>query len=500
MSTILIVDDDRTTRRLIVEAFQPTSHEVLTAESASAGLALVVEKKPDVVLLDIILPDISGLQAFAEFNKLDPKLPIIFITGGGVSDTAIEAMKLGAFDYLVKPLDLGQVRTLVEKALRIRRLMTAPVGFADHLTPEEGSEAIVGESPRMQEVYKAIGRVAPQDVTVLIQGESGTGKELVARAIYHHSKRAGAPFMAVNCAAIPEPLLESELFGHEKGAFTGADRRRIGRFEQCTGGTIFLDEIGDMPLVLQSKILRLLQQQQFERVGGAETIQVDVRIIAATNRDLEKMVAENEFREDLYYRLKGFSIYLPPLRERGDDLPLLIKRLLARFNRELGANIEGISPDALETLCAYPWPGNVRELENVLKQAMVQSPGPFIIRDYLPDLTSSLAEAIENAPAHAAARAAANENCPEPLPAPANEELSAFVDRRMADCPENLYAETLEFMERVLLGRVLRYARGNQSQAARILGITRGSLRNKIRALDISIEQVVSVGDDGGED
>jgi DNA-binding NtrC family response regulator len=456
---------------------------------------------------DIILPDISGLQAFKEFSKLDAKLPIVFITGGGVSDTAIEAMKLGAFDYLVKPLDLSQVRALAEQALRIRRLMTSPVGFADHLTPEDGSEAIVGESSKMQAVYKAIGRVAPQDVTVLVQGESGTGKELVARAIYHHSKRAGGPFMAVNCAAIPEPLLESELFGHEKGSYTGADRRRIGRFEQCTGGTIFLDEIGDMPLVLQSKILRLLQQQQFERVGGSETIQVDVRIIAATNRVLEEMVAEETFREDLYYRLKGFSIHLPPLRERGDDLPLLMKRLLARFNRELGVEIEGVSPDALETLRAYSWPGNVRELENVLKQAMVQSPGPFIIRDFLPKLSASsekgatvkparASEAAANAaPASEAGAALAGET----TSSPPNEELAAFVERRMADCPENLYAETLEFMERALLGRVLRHAHGNQSQAARMLGITRGSLRNKIRALDISIEQVVSVGGDASE-
>jgi two-component system nitrogen regulation response regulator GlnG len=334
----------------------------------------------------------------------------------------------------------------------------------------------------MQEVFKAIGRVAPQDVTVLIHGESGTGKELVARAIYHHSRRADKHFLAVNCAAIPEALLESELFGHEKGAFTSADQRRIGKFEQCSGGTIFLDEVGDMAPLVQSKVLRVLQEQRFERVGGGETIQTDVRIIAATNRDLKQMAADGEFREDLYYRLNGFSIKLPALRDRGEDVQLLIHRCLQRFNSEIGKDVRGLTPDALELLTSYPWPGNVRELEAVVKQALLQSTGPQILPEFLPDVVRfSEEKGVPAAPVNVASPAS---------------DLEAFVDGRLQKRSNDLYAEAIAMVDRYVLTRILQHTRGNQSQAAKVLGITRGSLRNKLRTLHIALGTTVTVDGD----
>src|SRR5437762_11155305 len=295
-------------------------------------------------------------------------------------------MKQGAYDYLFKPLDLNQLRRVVAEALQVAQRMRAPAVVAETAADPDVEGAIVGSCPAMREVYKAIGRVAAQNVPVLITGESGTGKELVARAIYQHGPRAKAPFLALNCAAIPENLLESELFGHEKGAFTGADRRRIGKFEQCHGGTIFLDEIGDMPLSLQAKVLRLLQEQAFERVGGNETIRTDVRLIAATHRDLKAWSAEGKFRADLYYRLSVFTIPLPPLRERGDDLPLLVQHYLRRFSRELGREVRDVAPEALERLRNGSWPGNIRELQSVLKQALLQASGTVLLPAFLPEL------------------------------------------------------------------------------------------------------------------
>ena len=306
---------------------------------ARRGSRRVAERAPDVILLDLRLPDQSGLEVYQQIRRLDARIPVIFVTMAKAADAAIEAMKQGAYDYLFKPLDLHQLRRVVGEALEVARRMREPAVVAETSPDPDVDGAIVGSCPAMREVYKAIGRVAAQDVPVLITGESGTGKELVARAIYQHGPRAKAPFLALNCAAIPENLLESELFGHEKGAFTGADRRRIGKFEQCNGGTLFLDEIGDMPLALQAKILRLLQEQAFERVGGNETIQTDVRLIAATHRDLKAWSAEGKFRPDLYYRLSVFTIHLPPLRERGDDLPLLVQHYLRRFSRELGREV-----------------------------------------------------------------------------------------------------------------------------------------------------------------
>jgi two-component system nitrogen regulation response regulator GlnG len=334
----------------------------------------------------------------------------------------------------------------------------------------------------MQEVYKAVGRVAGQNVTVLILGESGTGKELVARAVYQHSRRATQPFLAINCAAIPEPLLESELFGHEKGAFTGADRKRIGKFEQCHGGTIFLDEIGEMTPLTQAKILRLVQEQRFERVGGAETVQTDVRLIAATNADLEHMVEDGRFRRDLYFRLNVFTITLPPLRERGDDVGLLIDHYLRLYGRELNKPVAEVGPAAAAALRAYPWPGNVRELQSVLKQSVLRMSGSVLLVEFLPDQVRQPSGPAAEAPAGAGGF-----------------DWDQFVGERVGAATENLYAEALERMEREVLVRVLKHTDGNQLQAARILGITRGSLRNKIRTLGISIARSVWSEDDPGD-
>ena len=328
--------------------------------------------------------------------------------------------------------------------------------------------------------------MAPQTVTVLIRGESGTGKELIARAIYQHSLRKGKPFLAVNCAALPDALLESELFGHEKGSFTGADHRRIGKFEQCNGGTIFLDEVGDMAPLVQAKLLRLLQEQRFERVGGNETIQTDVRIITATNRNLEAMTEAGTFRPDLYYRLNGFAIKLPPLRERGDDLLLLIEAFFFRFSRELNKPLQRVSPDALKILLEYQWPGNIRELQSVIRKALLNLTGPVLVPEFLPE------EVRE--PKRESLNSSGDDGDD------AGRDLAKFLDGRLAANSEDIYAEAIDFMNRYVVTRVLKTAGGNQSRAAKMLGITRGSLRSKTQAIGLKIDQVVSQDDAGDSD
>jgi two-component system nitrogen regulation response regulator GlnG len=480
MPNILVIDDEPSILHAFRRAFREGPVSLHTAPTAAEGLELLGREPPDVVILDLNLPDQSGLEAFGRIRQVDARIPVIFITGHGTTDSAIEAMKLGAFDYLLKPLELSPLRELVRRALEISRLMHEPAMLETEEPVAGRSDVLVGRCPGMQDVYKAIGRVASQDVTVLILGESGTGKELVARAIYQHSRRAARPFLAINCAAIPETLLESELFGHEKGAFTGAERKRIGKFEQCTGGTLFLDEIGDMTPLTQTKLLRMLQEQKFERVGGNETIQTDVRLLAATNRNLEQLVADERFRRDLYYRLNVFTIHMPPLRERGDDLPLLVEHYVRRFGRELGKEVQTIAPEAMEVLKRYPWPGNVRELQSAVKQALLQAAGPVLIPDFLPAfLRNGDRVAVELATAA------------EALPG-----WDRFLQERLQAGSQELYAEALERMERHLLTAVLRHTEGNQVQAARLLGITRGSLRTKIRALGISIGRSVSGGDE----
>jgi two-component system nitrogen regulation response regulator GlnG len=472
--TLLVIDDELSILHAFRRAFRDPTLTVLTASSAAEGIELARSAKPDVILVDIHLPDQSGLEAFRHIKEIDARIPVVFITGHGTTDTAIEAMKLGAYDYLLKPLELGPLREMVGRALEISRMMHVPALLEVEQPGPGPAELLVGRCPAMQEVYKAIGRVAPRDVTVLILGESGTGKELVARAIYHHSRRASGPFLAINCSAIPETLLESELFGHEKGAFTGADRKRIGKFEQCSGGTLFLDEIGDMTPLTQSKLLRVLQEQCFERVGGNETIPTDVRLIAATNRPLEEMVAREEFRGDLYYRLNVFTIHLPPLRERTEDMPDLVRHFLQRFSRELGKEVQSVSPEALSLLQRYPWPGNVRELQSVLKQALLHASGPVLVPAFLPAAVQSGAPPKLNGTSVSA-----------------GVDWEHHIQDRIQSGSQDLYAETLALMERQLLTAVLRHTQGNQLQAARILGITRGSLRTKIRALGITIERAV---------
>ncbi len=473
MPVLLVIDDDAAILHGFRRVFRGPNITLLTAATAEEGVELVSQRRPDAVLLDVHLPDLSGLEAFRRIQEVDARIPVIFITGHGTTDTAIEAMKLGAYDYLLKPLEPDQLLDLVSRAFEVSRLMRVPALTEQQEPKTDSADVLIGRCPAMQEVYKAIGRVAPQDVTVLILGESGTGKELVARAIYQHSRRAAKPFLAVNCAAIPETLLESELFGHEKGAFTGADRKRIGKFEQCSGGTLFLDEIGDMTPLTQAKVLRVLQDQRFDRVGGNETVQADIRLITATNCDLEQLVTAGKFRKDLYYRLKGFTITLPPLRERGDDLPLLVDYFLGRFGRELGKDARTAAPETLDVLRRHSWPGNVRELQGVLKQALIQATGPVLLPAFLPDLTGSPS---------GSAKPAAKEVAPD---------WERFLEERFQAGSQDLYAESLALMERHVLTFVLRKTGGNQSRAAAVLGISRACLRGKIHSLGIKMERAV---------
>ena len=447
MPTLLIVDDEPSILHAFRRAFRDDSLEVLTAETAADGLDLARERRPDVAVLDVHLPDLNGLELLRRFRGLDARSPVIFISGRGDADDAIEAMKLGALDYLLKPLELRQVREVVGRALAVSRAMHVPTVVAGEGPVDERADLIIARCPAMQEVLKAVGRVADQDVTVLIAGASGTGKELIARALYQHGRRAAGPFLAVNCAAIPETLLESELFGHEKGAFTGADRRRIGKFEQCSGGTLFLDEVGDMSPLTQSKMLRVLQDQRFERLGGEETIRTDARVLAATNRNLEAAVAEGRFRQDLYYRLSVFTIALPPLRERGEDLPLLVNHYVRRYSRELGKGVTSVAPEAMEQLRRHSWPGNVRELQSAILTALLHATGPVLLPEFLP-------------PAPAPGQAAAS----------AGPDLERFIDARLEAGAQDLYAEAVRRLERTLLPRVLRHTNGNQLRASALLG------------------------------
>jgi two-component system nitrogen regulation response regulator GlnG len=476
MDRLLVIDDDPLIQALVSRGLTGPGCAVRVASSAEEGLAGFRAERPDVVLLDVNLPDESGLDVFRQIRAIDGTVPVIFITASSASGQAIEAIKLGSYDYLVKPLHLKRVEDVVGHALKTRRLMSVPVAVGKDAEGRP-ADALIGACPAMQEVYKAIGRVARYDVNVLIHGETGTGKELVARAIYQHSQRANTTFLAINCAAIPEGLLESELFGHEKGAFTGADRQHIGKFEQCNGGTLFLDEIGDMPLAIQAKILRVLQEKQFQRLGGREVVVTDVRVLAATHRDLEQAVARQAFRGDLYYRLNGFSIELPPLRERGEDVELLLKHLLRRYSQEMGREVSDFAADTLLLLKRYPWPGNVREMQNVVRQALLLCTGPVILPAYLPRGVRELAG-------------------PPTIPDPRADDWETFVTEGLGQEHPDLYAKALERMERALLGCVLRHTAGHQTRAAELLGITRGSLRHKLRSLGITAQVNPAAGEE----
>ncbi|VTS03082.1 sigma-54-dependent transcriptional regulator [Tuwongella immobilis] len=479
MQTLLVIDDEPAIQHAFRRAFGGKIN-VLGAATAREGLSIISQTPPDVIVLDVHLPDATGLETYRKIHQIDARIPVILITGHGTTDLAIEAMKDGVYEYLLKPLELSALRRLIEQAMLSAAKMRIPANLGNEESVQPEGDLMLGQCARMQDVYKSVGRVAAQEITVLIQGESGTGKELVARAIYQHSKRAKQPFLAINCAAIPETLLESELFGHEKGSFTGAERKRIGKFEQCHGGTIFLDEIGEMPILMQSKILRLLQEQQFERVGGNELIQTNVRLIAATNADLKKLCDVGKFRKDLYFRLNVFSIELPPLRDRGGDIDQLIDYFVKRYSLQLGRSVTEIAQEARDILHKYPWPGNVRELQSVIKQSLIRMNGSALLADFLP-------ESIRQ-----------SDEVDQPIAVFHDEQFSwdSFIDELISQSCENVYAVALERMEREVILRVLKHTGGNQLQSAKILGITRGSLRTKIRNLGINIGRNISLEDE----
>jgi len=473
MPKLLLVDDETNLLYSLEQGLAAEDLEVLTASTGRKAIALARDARPDAIILDVRLPDMSGLDVFDAIRANDPKLPVIVITAFAATTTAIEATKRGAFEYLLKPVDLHVLREVLERAIALRRMQLTPALFeADSSVPD--SDLIVGRSAAMQEVYKAVGRVAATDTTVLILGESGTGKELIARAVYQHSPRKDRPFIAINCAAIPETLLESELFGHEKGAFTGADRKRIGKFEQANGGTILLDEIGDMPPATQAKMLRLLQEQTFDRVGGSETIRTDVRVIAATNRSLDTLVTGGRFREDLLYRLNGFTISLPPLRERMDDLPLLVDHFLRLANLKFGKSVRTVTPEADQLIRSHPWPGNIRELQSAIRYAVVQVVGDVITPVSLP---SRLREMTKSEPTFT--------EVVDRL------DIAAFVRRLLQEGSDDIYRQVTQAVDIAVLTTVLQHVGGNQVQASELLGMSRTTLRAKLQQLDLVVEKQV---------
>ena len=473
MATILIVDDDAQLRQSFDKLLSQEGHSVRTASSGEAGIAMVRAHAFDLLIMDVRLPGMSGLEAFSAIRELEPKLPVIIMTAFGTTETAIEAIKMGAFDYVLKPFDIPEILTLIDQAIEAGRFMRSRVEM--DVVPETASlEVIVGRSKPMQEVYKAIGRVASTDATVLIRGESGTGKELAARAIYQHSLRADKPFLVINCVAIPETLLESELFGYEKGAFTGAVSRRVGRIEQAHGGTVLLDEIGDMPFGIQSKILRLLQERSIERLGGRETIPVDVRIIGATNRDLEASLTEGRFREDLYYRLKVVTLWLPPLRDRTGDIPLLADYFLARFAREMDMNNPGITEMAKAMLGVHSWPGNVRELANTLQKALIFSRGCPLGPE---DITRAIGG---ESPARNAETDASSEA------------IRQWIHQTLAvEGGENMFDAFMDRFASMIITEALNLTGGNRTRAAKLLGLSRPTLQSKIEKFRLKLETSV---------
>jgi two-component system nitrogen regulation response regulator GlnG len=465
---ILVADDEPSMRWLLERVLRQVGHSVTVVEDGAGALAQATAEPYDLAFVDVRMPDLDGLEVLSRLKASAPDTAVIVMTAHGSVRSAVEAMQRGAYDYLTKPFDNDEVRLLAERALSARALAREVAELRTGIQEVWEFGALVGKSSRMQEVYKTIGRIAGTDVTVLLRGESGTGKEVVARAIHHYSRRAGKPFVGVSCAAIPAALLESELFGHERGAFTDAHQRRLGRFELAHGGTLYLDEVGDLGPELQPKLLRALQERSLERVGGGEAIPVDVRVVAATNRDLEALIREGRFREDLYYRLNVVPLTLPPLRERSEDIPFLVDHFLGKYGTELGER--AVATEALERLMGYGWPGNVRELENVVQHAMVMAAGGVILPEHLPI-----------APGAA------------PPPAAAGT-LEQLVEQKLAECVRglgrresaNLYDLLIGLVERPLLRAVLQETGGNQLRAAALLGINRNTLRKKLRQLGLT--------------
>jgi nitrogen regulation protein NR(I) len=480
MSKLLLIDDETDVQYSFQRIFDSPEIELTTASSGEEGLKLIPKVKPDLVLMDIRMGGINGLETLRRIRQLDSKLLVILMTAYGTTQTAIEAMKLGAYDYLLKPFDVIKLKDIVNNALKAAHDMRQIVSYQPLLESEDYEAGIVGRSEPMQQVFKMIGQVAGTDATALITGESGTGKELVARAIYHHSNRNTQPFLAVNCAAIPEQLLESELFGHERGAFTGATLQRVGKFEQCNGGTLFLDEIGDMTPATQTKILRVLQSGTFERVGGNTPLKVDVRIIAATNKPLEEAVAARQFREDLFYRLNVVRIHIPPLRERREDVRLLVNYFLKKFARDQETAPKSISTGVIKALEAYHWPGNVRELENIVRRALVVAKGDAILLSDLPqEIVGQSSTQNAAAPASSAPTAAGD---------PGATDVVSLTRKLFQWARKDPKLKLIPAVERELVLQALKETSGNQVQAAKLLGITRATLRKRIEKFGIQRE------------
>jgi len=463
---ILIADDEDGLRWVLEKGFRGAGYTVTAVKDGAAALREAEADTYDLVLLDIRMPGIDGLTLLRQLREKRPDALVVIMTAHGTMETAIAAMQQGAYDYLAKPFDLDEALLLTERALAARRLTQEVAALRTGLREVWEFGALVGRHPTMQEVYKTIGRVAASDVSVLLRGESGTGKEVVARALHHYSRRAGRPFVGISAAAIPGQLLESELFGHEKGAFTDAKERRLGKLELAHGGSVFFDEIGDMPPELQVKLLRALQERAFERVGGHELIRMDVRVLAATHRDLESMMKEGRFREDLFYRLNVVMLSLPSLRERRGDIPLLVEHMLAKYAESLGERV--IAPDSMDRLVGYDWPGNVRELENVIQRAMVMAGTGILMPEHLPIGRVSAAMGIAAA---------------------ADATLEDIIERKMHECVRglrghasaNLHALMVGLVEKPLLRAVMRETKGNQVRAAQLLGINRNTLRKKLK-------------------
>jgi two-component system nitrogen regulation response regulator GlnG len=462
---ILIADDEDSLRWVLEKGFRGAGYQVIAVKDGTAAFAQIETGPFDLILLDVRMPGMDGLTLLKRTRELRPDAQIVIMTAHGTMETAIQAMQQGAYDYLAKPFDLDEALLLAERAMTAQRLTQEVSSLRTGLKEVWEFGALVGRHPTMQEVYKAIGRIAASDVSVLLRGESGTGKEVVARALHHYSRRAGRPFVGISAAAIPVTLLESELFGHEKGAFTDAKDRRLGKLELAHGGTVFFDEIGDMPPELQVKLLRALQERSFERVGGHELIRMDVRVLAATHRDLEGMMREGRFREDLFYRLNVVMLSLPSLRERRGDIPLLVEHMLAKYAESLGERV--IAADALDRLVGYAWPGNVRELENVIQRAMVMASTGVILPEHLPIGPVSAAAAVAGTDAS----------------------LEEIIEKKMHECVRglrghtsaNLHGLMVGLVEKPLLRAVMRETKGNQVRAAQLLGINRNTLRKKLK-------------------
>lgn len=513
---VLVVDDDDDLRYSLKRVLSGRDYTVLEAASGEEGIKMAQKHMPNVILLDNRMGGMSGIEALQHLRGINPNAMIILMTAYGTTQTTIEAMKFGAFDYIMKPFDLKKILSLTESAVAAssdlnRANEQDEAVAADAASAEDVEGGIIGSSPAMQGVFKVIGQVAASDVTVMVTGESGTGKELIARAVYQNSLRAKKPYIAVNCAAIPENLIESELFGHEKGSFTGATSQRIGKFELCDGGTIFLDEIGDMALSTQTKILRALQEGEIQRVGSSETIKVNVRMLAATNKPLEEMVKEKTFREDLYYRLNVVRIQLPPLRERMEDVPQLVDFVLKRLSRESKANATTMSSEALSVMSKYEWPGNVRELENLVYRSAVMAQGDMILIKDLPQEVVTAVGAVvpqtrppfeTNTVVNTTEAAAQDESVkgePESVSAAAAERVEAEVAEAsvlgaaVEDPFDAVYRDLrklhgnniLEHAERQIIERALRETGGKQVSAAEILGMTRATLRKRIDQYDL---------------